>query len=173
MWNIHIILNQDVKFCQRAQMDRAQGSITCRNLSHLLLALGLSVQSIYPVSVCWNSLFDSIFLHHYMDTQLEHTNNFVIYSYSIWNMLQVAPGEGNGSAFAITEAKSVSINIITLATAQNPSHISKIIYGSALCIQHQVLLWTRFLFVLFSVCVLGKTISIFHQSVSMVIYLTA
>jgi len=55
-----------------------------------------------------------------MDTLLKHTNNFVIYTDAIWSMPGVAPGDGNGTAFTITEAKCNSVYTITLATAQKP-----------------------------------------------------
>jgi len=53
-----------------------------------------------------------------MDIYIIHTNNFVMYRYCTWNMPLVVPEEGHCMAFAITKAKSNSINIIKLATAQ-------------------------------------------------------
>lgn len=41
--NIHIILKQDVEFCQTAQMERAQGRITCRSFPVCALSQGISV----------------------------------------------------------------------------------------------------------------------------------
>lgn len=41
-----------------------------------------------------------------------------MYRYCTWNMPLVVPEEGHCMTFAITKAKSNSINIIKLATAQ-------------------------------------------------------
>lgn len=89
-------------------------------------------------------------------------------------MLWVACGEGNGMGFTITQAKSNSIYIITLATAQKLFSLlfPQIIYGLVLCIPHQVLLWTWFLHMLLYLYV-HKIDRVFCQSVSMTIYLTA
>jgi len=52
------------------------------------------------------------------------------------------------------------------------AYVSKLIYGSVLCIQHQVLLWMWFLLMLLYLYVLDKIYRVFWQSVSMAVHLT-